>query len=58
MRFCNSGKVGKRLVGCPTVVQSAHGGWTRGWGVRVDSFFFWVPLLLLLLFVGINVPNL
>ena len=30
MRFCNSGKVGKRLVGCMIVVQSAHGVWTRG----------------------------
>jgi hypothetical protein len=26
MRFCNSGKEGQILVGCPTVLHNVHGG--------------------------------
>jgi hypothetical protein len=30
MRFCNLGKVGQRLVGCPTMLHNAHGGGMHG----------------------------
>jgi hypothetical protein len=39
MRFRNSGKVGQRLVGCPTVLHNAHGGGMRGEERREGSLF-------------------
>jgi hypothetical protein len=38
MRFHNSSKVGKTLVGCPIVGHSVHGGGMCGHGGRVGSF--------------------
>ena len=46
IRFYNLGKVGKMLVGCLMVVQSAHGCGTQGWEESVGSFLFLVPRLL------------
>jgi hypothetical protein len=40
IRFHKSGKVEKRLVGCPTVVHNVHGGWVHGGEGSVGPFFF------------------
>jgi hypothetical protein len=46
--FHNSFNVGKILVGCPTISQSAHGGWMHGGEGRVGSFLVLVPCWLVL----------
>jgi hypothetical protein len=43
MRFHNSGKAGKRLVGCPMVLHKAHGGGMWGGEGREGSLFLCVP---------------
>jgi len=43
MRFYKSGKVGQRLVGCPTVLHKAHGGGMQGGEGREGSFFLCLP---------------
>jgi hypothetical protein len=58
MRFPNSGKVGKILVGCPTVVHNVHGGGMHGVEGGRGSFFFhvscWVVVFPLWCVVGFS----
>jgi hypothetical protein len=43
MRLSNSGRDGHLLVGCPSFLHSAQGGWMHGGSGAVGSFFFRLP---------------